>query len=79
MVDQGALAPIIELMAIKEAKTIMVVLDFINNVFNAADKFGPEAKSKLCLLFEEMNGLDRLEALQEHDNVEVCFHASNII
>ena len=69
-VQAGCLAPLIELLTAKEAKTTLVVLDAINNILVAATKYG--AKDQICLTFEELNGLDALEKLQEHDNQEVC-------
>lgn len=34
---------------------------------------------KLCLMIEELGGLDRIQALQSHDNEAVCKSCFNII
>ena len=63
--------PLLDLMTAKEPKTILVVLDALNNILLVATNHGNEAKERLCLLIEELGGLEKLEALQEHDNTQV--------
>ncbi|XP_067945718.1 importin subunit alpha-5-like [Watersipora subatra] len=78
-VDKGALPPLLELMVAKDPKTVLVVLDSINNILIAAGKHGQETKVRICLMIEELGGLDKLEALQEHDNVEIYQYALRLI
>ena len=59
----------IELLTAKEAKTTLCVLDALQNILIASVKYG--AKDQIALTVEELGGLDKLEALQEHDNEEV--------
>lgn len=66
------MAPLIGVMTAKEAKTVLVVLDAISNILRAASKYSEEAKRLLCIQFEELGGVDKLEMLQNHDNNEVC-------
>ena len=69
----GAIAPMCALLDAKDAKTILVVLDGVANVLAAAEKMGE--LEKVSMHVEECGGLDRIEALQSHDNVEI-YHKS---
>ncbi|KAI9559932.1 hypothetical protein GHT06_013939 [Daphnia sinensis] len=69
----GAIAPLCSLLEAKEPKTILVVLDGLANILAAAEKMGE--LEKVSLHVEECGGLDRVEALQSHDNVEI-YHKS---
>lgn len=71
------LRPFCDLLESKDARTIKVVLTGLTNLFVLADKLG--GAENLCLMIEENQGLDKLEALQSHENEEIYKKALAII
>ncbi|EDW03134.1 importin subunit alpha [Drosophila grimshawi] len=71
------LKPFIDLLDAKDPRTIKVVQTGLCNLFTLAEKLG--GTENLCLMVEELGGLDKLEALQQHENEEVYKKAFTII
>ncbi|GJQ74509.1 alphaKap2 [Trypoxylus dichotomus] len=77
LVEMGALKPMCNLLNSKDGKTVVVILDGLNNILNAANKLG-EAE-KVAIMIEECGGLDCLEGLQAHDNEKIYEKALSLI
>lgn len=61
----------------KDYKCVKVVMDGIVNILGTAEKTGD--LDKVAMLVEECGGLDKIEALQNHENEEIYQKALNII
>ncbi|XP_078050431.1 karyopherin subunit alpha [Augochlora pura] len=77
MVQLGVLVPFCHLLDAKDWKVIIVVLDGLNNILNAARKMGEV--ERVAIMIEEIGGLDKLEALQTHDTEQVYQKATAMI
>lgn len=77
LVQMDVLEPFCNLLDSKDWKAILVVLDGLTNILNAAAKIGEI--DKVAVKIEEVGGLDKLEALQQHENEEVYRKAVVII
>ncbi|KAK2508993.1 hypothetical protein MC885_012494 [Smutsia gigantea] len=77
LIHSGVLEPLVNLLPIQDTRIVIIILDIISFILQAAEKLSE--KENLCLLIEELGGIDRIEALQLHENHQVALSALNII
>ncbi|XP_065907898.1 importin subunit alpha-1-like [Dysidea avara] len=77
LLEAGVIKPLCDLLTIRDAKIITVILDAIANILTTAVKMN--YKDQVCLLIEEAGGVDKIEVLQQHENVDVYKAALSII
>lgn len=73
----GILKPYCDLLSSSDTRTILVVLTGLRNLFQLAERL--DGVESLAAAVEENGALDKLEALQSHENEEVYKNALAII
>ncbi|CAG4978321.1 unnamed protein product [Colias eurytheme] len=77
LVASGFLEPYCNLLESPDHRAIIVVLEGITNLMQAAAKYGQV--EPLCIRLEEIGALDKIEALQEHENEQIYKKALHIL
>jgi importin subunit alpha-4/3 len=77
LVKEGVIPPLCSLLNCKDSQVIQVVMDGIHNMLKMATE--PGSVDALASLIEECGGLDKIEALQNHENPEIYKLAYEII
>uniref|UniRef100_A0A0B6ZRW0 Importin subunit alpha n=1 Tax=Arion vulgaris TaxID=1028688 RepID=A0A0B6ZRW0_9EUPU len=67
VVEMGVLPPFCNLLSVKDAQVVNVVLDGINNIL----KMAGDDVDQICQIIEECGGLDKIEGLQNHENEDI--------
>ena len=81
IVDQGVIPPLCELLNVADPKIIQVALNGLDNILklgvNEAQRTnGP---NPYTIMIEECYGLDKIECLQNHENIEIYQKAFHLI
>ncbi|XP_008144345.2 importin subunit alpha-8 [Eptesicus fuscus] len=77
LAHSGVLEPLVNLLTIPDTRFVVIILDIISFLLQAAEKLSK--KEYLCLLIEEPGGVERIKTLQFHENHQVSMTALNII
>ena len=75
VVDQGCIGPMCVMLGSEDPMVIQVILDGLGNILKMA---GPRFRI-IADVIEEVGGVERIEALQEHQNQEIYKMAYFII
>ena len=81
IIEQGAIAPICDLLSVQDTKIIQVAFNGLENIL----KLGQEEAKRMngqnpyALMVEECLGLDKIENLQNHENMEIYQKAFRLI
>lgn len=75
LIQEGVIPPFCDLLTCKDVQVVQVVLDGISNMLRMAEL----QVEQLATMIEECGGLDKIEALQNHDNIEIYKLAYDII
>ncbi|CAL8094085.1 unnamed protein product [Calicophoron daubneyi] len=75
VMDQNVIPPLCKMLGARDTQVVQVVLDGLSNILAAAG----DQLEKATTQIEECGGLDQIEQLQEHQNMEVYRLAYDII
>lgn len=72
MVNKGILKALSSVLWMNEARLLAVALEGIDNVLkNGKEHFTQNGENQFALVFEQEGGIDRLESLQVHPNIQI--------
>jgi len=74
-VQAGCIPPFCNLLGVQDSQIIHVVLDGLTNIL----KMAGDDLEHVCYIIEECQGLDKIEALQSHENADIYKLAFEII
>ncbi|XP_006859918.1 PREDICTED: importin subunit alpha-8 [Chrysochloris asiatica] len=77
LVQSGVLEPLVDLLTVQDPKIIAIILDTIAYILQVAENLCE--KEKVCILLEDLGAIDKIEALQLHENHHVSQVALNIV
>lgn len=81
LVSQAVIAPLCDLFTCSDPKIIIVAMEGIENILRAgADEAEANNVPNMCRQFvEECGGLDKLEMVQHHQNIDVYRKAAHVL
>ncbi|XKL66606.1 hypothetical protein PGB90_010026 [Kerria lacca] len=75
LIDEGVIPPLCNLLSCKDSQVLQIVLDGLSNMLKSA---GPQVE-QIANLIEECGGVDKIELLQNHENIDIYKLAYEII
>ena len=80
IVSQGAIPPLCDLLTVMDAKIVQVALSGLENILHFGESDAKETGTNpYAVQIEECYGLDKIEFLQSHENLEIYQKAFDII
>ncbi|KAF2885517.1 hypothetical protein ILUMI_20667 [Ignelater luminosus] len=81
LVEQGCIGPLCDLLTVMDAKIVQVALNGLENILRLGDQDAKNhsGTNPYAVLIEECYGLDKIEFLQSHENMEIYQKAFDII
>ncbi|XP_034044728.1 importin subunit alpha-1-like [Thalassophryne amazonica] len=77
LVKCNVLEPLLNMLSAKESHVVVLILVVITNILQMAIQVGES--EKLCQMIEEVNGLDKIKALQFHEKQAVSRASFDIV
>lgn len=72
LVERGILKGLCSMLGLKEARVLAVALEGIENILNIGEQhYMVNGENQYALVFEQEGGIDKLETLQLHPNIEI--------
>jgi len=81
LVQQGCIPPLCDLLTVMDSKIVQVALNGLENILRLGEQEAKETGSAnpYAVIIEEVFGLDKIEFLQSHENIEIYQKAFDII
>uniref|UniRef100_A0A646QFF3 Importin subunit alpha n=1 Tax=Hemiscolopendra marginata TaxID=943146 RepID=A0A646QFF3_9MYRI len=81
LVAQGCIPPLCDLLSVMDAKIVQVALNGLDNILRLGeqDVKAHGGTNPYALMIEDCSGLDKIEFLQSHENIDVYQKAYDII
>jgi hypothetical protein len=81
IIEQGAIPPLCELLSVSDPKIIQVALNGLDNILKlgAAEAKRTNGANPYAIMIEECYGLDKIEYLQSHENIEIYQKAFHLL
>lgn len=81
LVSQGCIAPLCDLLTVMDSKIVMVALSGLENIlrFGKGETAAAEDTNPYAVQIEECYGLDKIEFLQSHENLDIYKKAFKVV
>ncbi|GJQ68987.1 Kap-alpha1 [Trypoxylus dichotomus] len=81
LVEQNCIGPLCDLLTVMDIKIVQVALNGLENILRLGDQDAKlnSGTNRYAVLVEECYGLDKIEFLQSHENMEIYQKAFDII